>query len=68
MALACAGNPGPGESGYPFNVAGTYMGQVSTGGLPPSGSLTPTRALSRIRSRFGNRIVIPFRRLYGGVG
>lgn len=25
---ACAGNPGPGEAGYPFNLSGTYSGEV----------------------------------------
>ncbi len=27
-AWACAGTPGPGESGYPFNLAGLFQGQV----------------------------------------
>lgn len=25
---ACAGTPGPGESGYPFNMSGSYSGEV----------------------------------------
>jgi len=28
MAAACAGNPGPGEPGYPFNLQGVYSGEV----------------------------------------
>ena len=29
---ACAGNPGPGESGYPFNLSGAYDGEVLVDG------------------------------------
>ena len=29
---ACAGNPGPGEPGYPFNLAGDYTGQFTVEG------------------------------------
>lgn len=29
---ACAGAPGPGEAGYPFNLSGSYSGQVSVEG------------------------------------
>ncbi len=45
------------------------MGCAPAWGRRPSlTSLTPSPPLSRIRSRFGNRIVIPFRRQHGGVG
>jgi hypothetical protein len=27
LLAACAGNPGPGQPGYPFNVSGDYSGQ-----------------------------------------
>ena len=27
-AWACAGTPGPGEAGYPYNLSGLYRGQV----------------------------------------
>lgn len=30
---ACAGTPGPGDAGYPFNVAGTYGGTFSVEGM-----------------------------------
>jgi len=26
VAWACAGTPGPGDAGYPFNLSGTYAG------------------------------------------
>ena len=28
VAWACAGTPGPGDAGYPFNLSGTYAGDV----------------------------------------
>jgi hypothetical protein len=56
---ACATNPGPGDSGYPFNLSGL---------APLPSSLTLHPPLSRIRSRFSDWIMIPFRRQYGGVG
>jgi len=31
---ACAGNPGPGETGYPFNLNGVYSGEVVVDGQP----------------------------------
>jgi len=39
---ACAGTPGPGESGYPYNVEGTYTGAVSVEGQAFSGTLDVT--------------------------
>jgi hypothetical protein len=32
LLTACAGTPGPGDSGYPFNVSGTYTGQFAVEG------------------------------------
>ena len=32
MLAACAGTPGPGDSGYPYNVAGPYTGQFVVDG------------------------------------
>jgi hypothetical protein len=31
---ACAGTPGPGRAGYPFNLDGAYTGRVFFGGDP----------------------------------
>ena len=30
---ACAGNPGPGESGYAYNLTGTYSGTLDVEGI-----------------------------------
>jgi hypothetical protein len=30
---ACAGNPGPGDPGYPFNLSGLYGGQIFVEGM-----------------------------------
>ena len=30
---ACAGNPGPGESGYAYNLTGTYSGTLDVEGM-----------------------------------
>jgi hypothetical protein len=30
---ACAGNPGPGESGYAYNLTGTYSGSLDVEGM-----------------------------------
>lgn len=44
-ASACAGTPGPGEAGYPFNVTGTYSGQFVVEGQGIGATLTlETRA------------------------
>jgi len=32
LLAACAGNPGPGEPGYPFNLGGEYTGSFSVEG------------------------------------
>lgn len=40
VVCACAGNPGPGESGYAFNVSGTYSGQFVVDGQGVSATLT----------------------------
>ncbi len=32
LLAACAGNPGPGEPGYPFNLTGDYTGQFAVEG------------------------------------
>lgn len=37
---ACAGTPGPGEPGYPFNVSGTYSGQFTVEGQTISATLS----------------------------
>jgi len=42
---ACAGTPGPGEAGYPFNVTGAYTGQFVVDGQGVGATLTlETRA------------------------
>ena len=33
---ACAGTPGPGESGYAYNLTGTYSGTLDVEGMPLS--------------------------------
>jgi len=30
---ACAGTPGPGEAGYPFNLSGSYTGEIFVEGM-----------------------------------
>ena len=37
--VACAGTPGPGDSGYPYNVDGAYTGSITVNNVPFSGSL-----------------------------
>ena len=32
VVWACAGTPGPGETGYPFNISGAYEGEVAVEG------------------------------------
>jgi len=32
LLAACAGNPGPGDPGYPYNVSGTYSGRFMVEG------------------------------------
>lgn len=33
VAWACAGNPGPGETGYPYNLSGSYRGDFLVEGM-----------------------------------
>jgi hypothetical protein len=33
LAWACAGTPGPGDAGYPYNLSGHYEGQLSVEGM-----------------------------------
>ncbi len=33
LLTACAGNPGPGEPGYPFNLSGDYAGEFTVDGM-----------------------------------
>ena len=40
LLSACAGNPGPGEAGYPFNLAGDYTGQFVVEGQGISATLS----------------------------
>ena len=40
ILCACAGNPGPGEPGYAFNVSGAYSGQFVVEGQGISAALT----------------------------
>ena len=37
---ACAGTPGPGDAGYPYNVEGAYTGSITVNGVPFAGNLT----------------------------
>ncbi|MFO8174509.1 MAG: hypothetical protein ACQET1_10110 [Gemmatimonadota bacterium] len=36
---ACAGNPGPGEAGYPFNLSGSYDGEIFVEGMSFSSAM-----------------------------
>ncbi len=36
---ACAGTPGPGDAGYPYNVEGAYTGSITVNGTPFAGAL-----------------------------
>ncbi|NJD20880.1 MAG: hypothetical protein FIA95_16550 [Gemmatimonadetes bacterium] len=40
LLAACAGNPGPGEPGYAFNVSGDYAGQFIVEGQSISATLS----------------------------
>lgn len=56
LALACAGTPGPGEAGYPYNLTGSYAGQIIVEGMAfsfemdlrtePGGALQGTYAVT----------------------
>lgn len=40
LLAACAGNPGPGEPGYAFNLSGDYTGQFTVEGTVISAIMT----------------------------
>lgn len=40
LLAACAGNPGPGEPGYAFNLSGDYSGQFDVEGTVISATMT----------------------------
>lgn len=39
FAAACAGNPQPGESGYPYNLTGRYQAEFLAEGTPYRGTV-----------------------------
>ena len=39
LAAACAGNPEPGESGYPYNLTGRYQAEFLVDGTPYRGTV-----------------------------
>ena len=39
FAAACAGNPEPGESGYPYNLTGRYQAEFVVEGTPYRGTM-----------------------------
>ena len=39
FAAACAGNPGPGETGYPYNLTGRYQAEFLVEGNPYRGTI-----------------------------
>ena len=42
LLAACAGTPGPGDAGYPYNVDGTYAGSFTVEGQAFSANLQVT--------------------------
>lgn len=54
LLVACSGNPGPGEAGYPFNASGKYAFNIPEDGLSgsaelrtaPGGAVTGTYSLA----------------------
>ena len=44
LLAGCAGNPGPGEKGYAYNVNGTYDAVFVVQGMPYSGTATLSTA------------------------
>jgi hypothetical protein len=44
FAAACAGNPQPGESGYPYNLTGSYQAEFLVDGAPYRGSMNLSTA------------------------
>ena len=57
ILVGCAGSPGPGDAGYPYNVAGDYSGSLTVAGVTmtgtirvntqPGGSVTGTVSVNR---------------------
>ncbi len=57
LSVSCAGSPGPGDAGYPYNVAGDYSGSLTVAGVTmtgtiqvntqPGGSVTGTVSVNR---------------------
>lgn len=39
LLAACAGNPRPGESGYPYNLTGSYQAEFVVDGTPYHGTM-----------------------------
>jgi len=39
LVVGCAGSPGPGDSGYPYNVAGDYSGSLTVAGVTMTGTI-----------------------------
>ena len=37
--MGCAGSPGPGDAGYPYNVAGDYSGSLTVAGVTMTGTI-----------------------------
>ena len=39
LVVGCAGTPGPGDAGYPYNVDGDYSGSLMVAGLTMTGTI-----------------------------
>jgi hypothetical protein len=39
LVMGCAGSPGPGDAGYPYNVAGDYSGSLMVAGVTMTGTI-----------------------------
>ena len=55
LASACAGNPEPGESGYPYNLAGRYQAEFLVDGAPYRGTIDLSTAPGGAGGRGGSR-------------
>jgi hypothetical protein len=56
LLSACAGNPGPGDVGYTFNVEGLYAGRLTVEGEPFDGTVElRTGRGGRVRGSFAMR-------------
>lgn len=62
---ACAANPKPGESGYPYNLSGSYQTMVLVDGTPYRGTMAISTAPGGVVS--GSFIVTDPLRVDGGV-